>query len=213
MLWLDNSTKDNASVHVKLPIACGTDQQSQCVFRFNGDVFLHVFISSISDPVPKVDPGTIVIKESQTGGLGVFALRNIKRGELLLAERPLVVCPMGFAADTRGWWAKMVTLILNGRQADLSEQFKRIQAYEREMEMQKMFSKMTPENQRAYLSLANSHKEDGTGPVSGILRTNGFEIGLPASEKSDMTRYIAIGKVASRLNHRCELCLCMDFRG
>ena len=110
---------------------------------------------------------------------------------------------MAFAFDRSSYQAEILTLELNGREAELSDWFQRIEAYEREMEMQKLLSQMTAENQRAYLSLANSHKEDGTGPVSGILRTNGFEIDLPVSEKSVMTRYTVIGKEASRLNHRC----------
>jgi len=88
--------------------------------------------SFTSEPVPKVDPGTIVIKESKTGGLGVFALRNIKRGDLLLAERPLVVCPMAFAVDLSSRYrTKISTMILNGSEAELSDWFQRIQAYKR----------------------------------------------------------------------------------
>jgi hypothetical protein len=82
------------------------------------------------------------------------------------------------------------------------------------MEIQKAFSQMTPDNQHPYLSLANSHKEDGSRPLSGILRTNGFGIDLPTF-KYDTTKYTAIGKEASRLDHRCEFCIEFgeDFRG
>ena len=79
-------------IHLKFPTASKPDQQSQCVFRLNGNVLSNIMKSFTSEPVPTVDPGTIVIKESKTGGLGVFALRNIKRGQLILAERATSRC-------------------------------------------------------------------------------------------------------------------------
>lgn len=167
---------------------------------------------SKSEAVPQVTPGTVVIKESETGGLGVFACRDIKYGELLLAERPLVVYPIALSFDCNRLQDEVSKVPNGGHLQQIEVLYKTIErlqciyAYETEMEIQKAFSEMTPDNQRAYLSLANSHQEDGSGPLSGILRTNGFGIDLPTfkDDADDATKYTAIGKKASRFNHRCE---------
>ena len=45
----------------------------------------------LTESAPRPRPNTIAIKESPTGGIGVFAERDIKYRELLIAERPLLM--------------------------------------------------------------------------------------------------------------------------
>jgi hypothetical protein len=53
------------------------------------------------------------------------------------------------------------------------------------------------------MALANSHKEDGSGPIVGITRTNGLGIsGLRPGVDDGTNMYVAILKDISRLNHR-----------
>ncbi|KAF4612727.1 hypothetical protein D9613_011818 [Agrocybe pediades] len=67
---------------------------------------------------------------------------------------------------------------------------------------------MQPEHREAFLALANSHQEDGSGPILGIIRTNGYKIeGLfdgPKLNEWDSNTYSAILKVGSRINHSCR---------
>jgi hypothetical protein len=81
-----------------------------------------------------------VIKESTTGGLGVFVCRDIEYDELLL-----VVYPIPILFDSNGVCDEICN-VLDGRelqQAELSEVMERLHvfAYEREMEIQKAFSR------------------------------------------------------------------------
>lgn len=44
----------------------------------------------------------------------------------------------------------------------------------------------------AYMALANSHKEDGSGPLFGVQRTNGFALN---GERIDVTRILLLDAV------------------
>ena len=55
------------------------------------------------------------------------------------------------------------------------------------------------------MALANSYTEDGSGPILGIVRTNGYQVpGLYDSgdEDDNAGAYTAVLKVMSRINHR-----------
>jgi hypothetical protein len=62
--------------------------------------------------------------------------------------------------------------------------------------------RLRPDNKAAFMALASSHKEDGSGPVVGIVRTNGIAMNLDPEEMSESEIYSAICKDISRLNHR-----------
>ena len=64
--------------------------------------------------------------------------------------------------------------------------------------------RMTDANRKAFMALANSHTEDGSGPILGIIRTNGYIVpGLYDGHEDDNTKtYSAVLNVMSRLNHR-----------
>ena len=65
--------------------------------------------------------------------------------------------------------------------------------------------RMTNENREAFMALANSYTEDGSGPILGIVRTNGYQVpGLYDSgdEDDNAGAYTAVLKVMSRINHR-----------
>lgn len=121
-------------------------------------------------------------------GLGMFAIRDIKRGDLILAERPLTFTPMTPhpSPDLPG--------------AVPPEQLKALAHFDWEKFLQPCFARLTPENQAAYRALANSHTKDGSGPLLGVIRTNGFGVSL---EEGRPNRYTAVYKEASRINHRC----------
>lgn len=64
--------------------------------------------------------------------------------------------------------------------------------------MQLSIDRMLPETRAAYMSLANSHLEDGSGPLVGISRTNSF--GTRFEEGGD--RHSTVYDKLSRINHR-----------
>ena len=76
--------------------------------------------------------------------------------------------------------------------------------------MEEMCKRMDSKTLKAYKSLHNSHTTDGSGPLLGIRRTNGFDVevidphGLDFGGP-DAAHYSCVGKIGSRLNHEYDL--------
>jgi len=68
-----------------------------------------------------------------------------------------------------------------------------------------MVRRMSEKNRQDFKELMNTHTEDGSGPLLGVIRTNGFGVmGKIDENYFALTRgYTAIGKIASRINHSC----------
>ncbi|KAF8876950.1 hypothetical protein BD779DRAFT_1650505 [Infundibulicybe gibba] len=126
-------------------------------------------------------------------GLGIFATRDLDMSDLIYVERPLLVLP------------SYVNHVKIGCPLDWTvEQIKRALMFEWGKECHRAFERLEPEAQRAYLSLANIHTEDGSGTVLGICRTNGFGIeGLADIVGTYEAPYTGICKEFSRANHSC----------
>ncbi|KAF8875772.1 hypothetical protein BD779DRAFT_205266 [Infundibulicybe gibba] len=124
-------------------------------------------------------------------GLGIFSTRDLDVGDLIYAERPLLVLPSANHLNTKypqGW-----TL----------DQVKRAVMFESEKLYYRAFERLEPEDQEAYLSLANIHPEDSI--TRGICRTNGFAIdGLDDIVDTFKAPYTGVCKEFSRANHSCS---------
>ncbi|KAF7297914.1 SET domain-containing protein [Mycena chlorophos] len=125
-------------------------------------------------------------------GLGLFATRSLKQGDLILTERPLLILPATvhcpFPTDLTG------------------EQILQHQLNDREQFVEPVIERMTEERRDAFFRLHNSHTEDGSGPITGIVRTNGIGMpvaGLKPRGSGESAAYSAIGDAISRLNHSC----------
>ncbi|KAF7289312.1 Aldehyde dehydrogenase [Mycena indigotica] len=136
------------------------------------------------------------VARSPGKGMGLFSTRNIKQGEIILYERPLLITPAAVRATAPEHFspAQVVQHSLN--------------TFERIAEVS--VNRMTEERQAAFMSLHNCHMTDGSGPIVGRIRTNGF--GLPglqpgAQPKTEMEfrmgAYSVICENISRLNHSC----------
>ncbi|KAF9553766.1 SET domain-containing protein [Agrocybe pediades] len=114
-------------------------------------------------------PPAYEVRATPNMGMGVFATRDIAAGELIFAERPLLVAPRDI-----GWMVGMPEL----------------------------------RDKYTFLALANNHQEDGSGPLLGIIRTNGYGLDNlfdgPKVNEWDSNVYAAITKVGSRINHSCR---------
>ncbi|KAF9474369.1 SET domain-containing protein [Pholiota conissans] len=143
-------------------------------------------------PVPKPNANAPVyeVRTTPEMGMGVFATRNIKAGELIFAERPLLVVPIN---------ANMLELNVQPTMG-LYGQYEQI--------LEASVSRMSEVNQVAFRALMNSHTEDGSGLLTGIVRTNGYgEESVydgPGTKAADLAScYSFVGNVASRINHSC----------
>ena len=181
----------------------------------------------LTESVPRPRPNTITIKESPTGGIGVFAERDIKYRELLIAERPLLM--------TAAFTKDKIRDVDSAHDYTYEDHIK-IMWFEEEQELEMVFNRMDEDRKEAYMALANAHKEDGSGPLMGVQQMNRFwvdlneltrnggkgpryeeliaEFGgmnlsegqranLKPQEKLDI--YSLIAKDASRMNHRYVL--------
>jgi len=119
-------------------------------------------------------------------GQGVFAKHNIKRGELIFSERPLLVAPNWTSAKAKehySWY-----------------QAQQVQMFEFEKLLSFAVQRMREKERALYMALHNAHTADGTGPLLGIMRTNAFELcDLGMGGPLD---YSAVCSLASRINHR-----------
>ncbi|KAJ7903799.1 hypothetical protein B0H14DRAFT_2427686 [Mycena olivaceomarginata] len=144
-------------------------------------------------PQPLVHPTTPAVRLGAVPGkgMGLFSTRALKMGDLILSERPLLVAARGvYSTAPHHYTPEMVF------QHSLNELEKYCSV---------SVQRMRPENRAAFMALANSHKEDGSGPIVGITRTNGLGIsGLRPGVDDGTNMYVAILKDISRLNHSCS---------
>ncbi|KAG7094820.1 hypothetical protein E1B28_005633 [Marasmius oreades] len=106
------------------------------------------------------------ITQSPNGGLGVFATVDLKVGDLIFSERAIIISsPKIYQPPNLP--AHFTTFQIH--QAALCQ---------KEKEIEIVFGRLHPEQREAYMALWNSHKEDGSGPLLGIFRTNAFHAGF-----------------------------------
>lgn len=104
------------------------------------------------------DPIPYEVRSAPGMGLGLYGTRNIRSGELIIAERPLVLVSAQLKASRRSNFS--LTL----------EQCMQIALAEKEQEVRILVDRMLPEDQAEFMALANSHLYDGSGPIMGIIR-------------------------------------------
>ncbi|KAL1745554.1 hypothetical protein HDZ31DRAFT_63048 [Schizophyllum fasciatum] len=129
-------------------------------------------------------------------GLGVFATRDIKESEIILAERPLLMVP-STAPLTEAHIPQHFTI----------EQLLQARMAEWEVTLQTLVQRMLPERREAFRALLNSHLHDGSGPIFGRVRTNGIAasarwrwMGYPGLTG----HYTVVCDEISRINHSCR---------
>jgi len=134
-------------------------------------------------------PGLYEVRTTEKMGQGVFAKRIIKRGDIIFSERPLLISP--------NWLAK----------ADINktytlEQSRQVMMFEYEKVLEVAVQRMSEDDKALYMALYNSHTTDGTGPLMGVMRTNGFGASELSDDGDGLLHYSAICNLGSRLNHR-----------
>ncbi|KAL1755472.1 hypothetical protein FB107DRAFT_213475 [Schizophyllum commune] len=126
--------------------------------------------------------------EHTDGGKGLFATRRLKQGELILAERPLVMVPRAMLSSEETWPVSLPS----GRA-------------ERDAWLGILIQRMLPDRREVLLKLAQAPTYDDTG-VDGLIRSKGLTVNgytLPGIERAD-GRYVAVYETLSRANHSCR---------
>ncbi|KAK0237759.1 hypothetical protein EDD85DRAFT_951933 [Armillaria nabsnona] len=132
--------------------------------------------------------GNYRISPTPGKGLGMFTTCDLNTGDLIVNERPLMVVPhipVGVLTD----------------EGVLDEQASKTILHQAEKVMCPIFEHMHEEDKKAFMELHNSHLQDGSGPILGVIRTDGCVFGNEAGIKENHT---SIFKDLSRVNHSCS---------
>ncbi|KAG9219918.1 hypothetical protein CCMSSC00406_0009521 [Pleurotus cornucopiae] len=130
------------------------------------------------------------IAEVPSKGLGMLATRAIPQGAFIVSERPLL---LGAQVQHLDGHNMQFTATATARQRQ------RAIFTEAEKNLRIAFARMDPANQKAYMALHNAHQSDGSGPITGIMRTNAYEVC-----RLEGRTYAGVFKDLSRINHSCS---------
>ncbi|KAJ7366465.1 hypothetical protein DFH08DRAFT_1071955 [Mycena albidolilacea] len=161
----------DSMIYTTLPIDPATDEAVSECFLLPGSKEL--VMKTPGFPQPLIHPAAPAFRLGAVPGkgMGLFSTRALKMGDLILCERPLLVTARGVHTPSviPNFTGEMVA------QHNLDE-------YEKYCAI--AVDRLRPDNKAAFMALANSHKEDGSGPVVGIVRTNGIAMNLDPEETS-----------------------------
>ena len=106
-------------------------------------------------------PDLYEVRTTPDMGQGVFARHDIKSGELIFSERPLLVAPN---------WVVPIDM----KTQYTVDQWRQTMWFEEENALEGAIQRMSAKDRAPHMALHNSHTTDGSGPLVGIMRTNGF---------------------------------------
>ncbi|KAL1659049.1 hypothetical protein GGF50DRAFT_131319 [Schizophyllum commune] len=148
-------------------------------------------------PKGLIQPASPAHRISPAGkkGLGMFATRALSAGDLILAERPLMVRALGpppYTGPQMGLFRNPPSLVSR--------------VVEMEFQIEVMVQRMVPKNRNAFLALTNSPDFSGCGNLVGRMYTNGRDVlqgftfsGMPGGSAT----YTGLFDKLSRVNHSC----------
>ncbi|KAF8178680.1 hypothetical protein K438DRAFT_1604790 [Mycena galopus ATCC 62051] len=173
-----------------IPFVIGDEPISQCFFYPGSKEVLMKIPKFPHRLTPPARPNFRMIDVAGKGA-ALVSTRALKMGDLILNERPLFVCARGVSVPCPPTFTR--EQVLQYHLKKLEESF------------QIAINRMPPETKAAFMALRNSHTEDGSGPITGIVRTNGMSLeGLRPGVTDETKEYSAICKDISRLNHSCS---------
>ncbi|KAK7032041.1 hypothetical protein VNI00_013409 [Paramarasmius palmivorus] len=121
---------------------------------------------SYPEPLPRPTQSNCYRVQNIPGkGRGLVATKDIKWGDLILAERAFIIIPATMPTD-------IGTIPSHFTEA----QRQQVSLLEMEKVMEMIYKSMPEEYQKAYMDLYNCHTEDGSGRLHGIFRTNAIAI-------------------------------------
>ncbi|KAF7357582.1 SET domain-containing protein [Mycena sanguinolenta] len=135
-----------------LPLDAKADEPVTECFFFPGSK--EVVMNTPGFPQPLVHPAqpSFRLADAPGMGMGLFSTRDLKMGDLILCERPLLISPRGVPTDPNPNFTD-----------EMFVQYS-MNMYEKCAAM--AVDRMRPKDKAAFMALANCHTEDGSGPCS-----------------------------------------------
>ncbi|TFY83498.1 hypothetical protein EWM64_g519 [Hericium alpestre] len=153
-------------------------------------------------PIPSPVVPAHRLGPSPGAGIGLFATRDLAAGELIFAERALLIAPHA---------GVLMTDILRKRRGRTSVQGVELAVDGREDLLRLSLARMTPEKQAAYHALANVHAHATETPLLGVQLTNAIVLpshvlqeAFPGHPMKDGQSMSGVCEVLSRVNHSCS---------
>ncbi|KAF9538636.1 SET domain-containing protein [Agrocybe pediades] len=155
-------------------------------------------------PVPKPAGGapTCEVRQTKNMGLGVFATRVINEGELVLAERPLLVAPTFTLRLNNSFVAGQIT------SDNIFSVAEETVAY-----FKAAVERMEPDRKEQYLSLTVEKDVGEYHREMSILRNNAHNthVIFDGEKETPLSVYGAVSKIGSRINHSCRPNVVQEF--
>ncbi|KAF8987484.1 hypothetical protein BDQ17DRAFT_1548136 [Cyathus striatus] len=189
-----------ALIATRIPGLIDTHETAECIFyhrTHKAVVNLPEYPRSPAPPDHSWAPYEIR-KAGSEKGLGIFAKRALKVGDLIVAERPLLVIPMSPNLDGVANCPYSIRKLMRdarGRETPMG-------LIEPILEV--AFERMSKKNQDAYLDLANTHMDDGSTRLCAIWKTNVIELHFDFDDVCEGDTYGAVMKEMARVNHSCR---------
>ncbi|TFY76104.1 hypothetical protein EWM64_g7907 [Hericium alpestre] len=149
-------------------------------------------------PVPEPRAPALRVATVEGKRLGLFTTRDIDAGEVIFAERALLIVSsvewcMTFAGNERG------------------AEFRAHAIRDKEAVMKALVKTLPHEKRAAYRALPNVHPRDECGPLWGVARTNGSGIMplllamvVPDMVEHEQLKFLGVCETLSHLNHSCR---------
>ncbi|KAJ7169067.1 hypothetical protein C8R43DRAFT_1231727 [Mycena crocata] len=161
---------------ITLPMGARLDEPvSECLF-FSGSKEVLTSMPSLPQSLVHPEKITFRVDTAPGKGKGLFSACALKAGDLILTERPLLVCPRGLPS----YRDESCTM-----ERFMEDSFNRLEhVYGASVQ------RMRPENKAAFMDLANCFKEDSSRPLLGRMRTNAMAVeGLCPGIEGDQGDY------------------------
>lgn len=174
-------------LYLALPLQPTDRQTTECHLPYRA---IEALITNLNWPRPAPSSPLAPryeVRNTSVRGNGLFATTFIRRGDLILSE------PAMFITSPKIWPAKSRPGLAPPK--DKEEDLIRALA-DREEELKILFDRLDEKKQKSFMELANCHTEDGSGPIMGRIRTNGFYAEVGGEVLS------CLCDLASRANHR-----------
>ncbi|KAJ7782617.1 hypothetical protein B0H16DRAFT_1682069 [Mycena metata] len=148
--------EDGTMTFTTVPWGVGPDEPVSECFFFPGSKEVLMKLPGFQPLLTPAAPAFHMVPMAGKGsgkGSGLVSTRALRLGDLILDERPLFVAARGVPAPFFAHFSPAQT-----RQHEMDQ-------------LEKYFDigmqRIRPENKNAFMALANSHKEDGSGPIFG----------------------------------------------
>ncbi|KAK7005391.1 ER lumen protein-retaining receptor [Favolaschia claudopus] len=181
-----------ATTYTTFPLVPNPDEPvTECIF-FEGSKEILMQVPHFPQPMLQPAESAHRIGVAPGKGRGLFSTLALRTGELICSDRPLLIGPRGVPTSAPPNFTPDMLI-----QHSLNELEK---CYEVGV------NRMRPHDKSVFMALANCHTQDGSGPIVGIVRTNGLGIDELQTDKAPAKgrQYTTVSQYISLLNHSCS---------